>query len=304
MTSVAVCALTLRRPVGIARLLSSIAAQEIPDGIDVKVVVVDNDADRSAEAFITELASAYPFPLHYVHEPRRGIPYGRNTAVAASGDVDFIAFLDDDEYAPPTWLGELLRVQAAHRADVVEGPALPDYEDGVPSWVIRGRFFERPRYETGAVRPSATTSNVLFARHVHDIGPFAEWMGLTGGDDTHFFTRARLEGCKIVWADDATVHEVIPVSRANARWLVRRQFRRGTTLSHCLRDLEDSPSRRVLRMGRAGIHVLEAIALLGTAVVHGRIGLVASAQRFALAAGIVAGLWNIQYREYEVVHGT
>ena len=38
-------------------------------------------------------------------------------------------------------------------------------------------------------------------------------MGLNGGDDTHFFTRAQMQGLSIVWADDAVVHETVPASR-------------------------------------------------------------------------------------------
>ena len=298
------CALTFQRPHGLARLLDALAKQDVPDGVDVRVVIVDNDPGQSAATLVRQRAADYPFPLEYGHEPRRGIPYGRNTAVAISGDVDLIAFLDDDEWPDPDWLRALLRVRDAHGADVVAGPVIPEYDDTIPSWVVDGRFFERPRYPTGSVRPSATTSNVIFARHVFEIGPFAEWMGLTGGDDTHFFTRARLAGCRIVWADDAIVHEEVAASRATPGWLIRRQFRRGTTLSHCLRDLEDSPKRRALRIGRAGLHVVEGIGLVATTAFRGRIGLVHGCQRLALAAGEVAGLWNIRYDEYKVVHGS
>ena len=71
-----------------------------------------------------------PWQLVYAVEPRRGIPFGRNTAVRTAGDVDFVAFLDDDETADPAWLVELLRVQRTTGADVVTGTVLPVFEAG------------------------------------------------------------------------------------------------------------------------------------------------------------------------------
>src|SRR5690606_26113921 len=50
-----------------------------------------------------------------------GVANARNAAVsAAKGEL--IAFLDDDEEAPPDWLAALLAAQARHDADVVFGP--------------------------------------------------------------------------------------------------------------------------------------------------------------------------------------
>ena len=160
------------------------------------------------------------------------------------GDADFVAFLDDDEIACREWLAELLRVQRSTGADVVTGTVLPAFEVDPPTWMVDGGFFERRRYPTGHRLPYARTSNVLIAAPVIAAAgpaPFAEALALNGGDDTHFFMRAHDQGFSIVWADDAVVHETIPASRLSARWLLMREYRRGNTLSLCLRDLHDSP---------------------------------------------------------------
>jgi succinoglycan biosynthesis protein ExoM len=293
----------MRRPRGVRTVLGSVARLDVPADVQVGVVVVDNDPDRSAEPVVDDASRELGMPIRYVHEPRRGIPFARNTAVEQSGAVDFIAFLDDDEEAEPDWLVELLRVRDRYDADVVNSPVVPRFPEGFPEWLASGGFYDPPRRETGTLIPSATSGSVLFKREVFDHGPFAEWAALSGGSDTHFFTRARLAGRRLVWADEAIVHETVPLTRATPRWLLAREFRRGTTLSHCLRDLEDSRRRRVLRVGRAGLHVLEGLGLLGRALRNGRVDLLRAGRRFVLAAGILAGLAGYRHEEYRTLHG-
>src|SRR5919107_3475810 len=112
---VAVCACTYLRPRGLARLLEGLAALEVPDGVAVEVVIVDNDAAGSGRSVVDAAREGFPFPLRYVVEPARGIVAARNAAVAeasADGPVP-VAFLDDDEWPAPRWLAELLRVAEA-----------------------------------------------------------------------------------------------------------------------------------------------------------------------------------------------
>jgi glycosyltransferase involved in cell wall biosynthesis len=305
LTTVAVCVATLYRPLGLAALLASLGEMTVPDGVAVKVVVVDNDADGSARAVVDALAATKPVPVHYAIQPVRGIPFARNRAVEEAGEVDWIAFVDDDEVVDPGWLAELLRVAAQHSADVVTGTVLPMFEQAPPRWADKGGFFERRRFPTGHRIQFARTSNALVAGKllVGVTQPFSEAFRNNGGDDTHFFQRVRLSGHVIVWADDAVVQETVPVSRVNSTWLIKREYRRGNTLSLCLRDLEDSWGRRAKRVLAAGWHAANGtLALLATPV-KGRVALIRGAQRLAFAGGLLSGLTGRIYQEYSVVHG-
>jgi succinoglycan biosynthesis protein ExoM len=308
VTSVAVCALTFQRPRALDALLTSLATLDDP-GADhrVTVIVVDNDPDQSARAVVERRRADVPWELVYVPEPRRGISFGRNTAVRTAGDADFVAFIDDDETAEPAWLAELLRVQRLTGADVVTGAVLAAFEAEPPRWVADGRFFERQRFATGHPMTYARTGNVLIARRVFPAGdpaPFNEAMAVTGGEDTHFFLRAHLQGCSIVWADDAVTHEAVPTSRVGVRWLLRREYRRGNTLSLCLRDLEDSPWRRFRRTGLGVLNVGRGAVAATIGVVRGRAALVAGLQRACFGAGLLVGLTGRRYVEYRTVHGS
>lgn len=305
-TRVAICALTLERPRGLDALLRGIDALiGLEPAVDVSVVIVDNDSLASARSVVEVWQSRMRWPLTYAVEERRGIPFGRNRAVAIAGVVDFIAFIDDDEVPDPEWLAELLRVQALTGADVVTGAVLGQFESPPPRWAVDGEFFERRRRPTGTFMEYARTSNVLIARHVFPDGPapFNETMGSNGGDDTHFFMRARLQGFRIAWADDAIVREEIPTSRVSSGWLLRRAYRRGNTLSLCLRDLNDSPIRRFRRTLLALFRIAQGTGLAAVGIARGKVVLLRGLQQMCLGAGLLTGLAGLRYDEYTTVHG-
>lgn len=304
---VAICLLTLHRPDGLRDVLRGIAALDLPVDASVEVVVVDNDPDRSAEPVVAAEAPSVPWPVRYEVEPQRGIPYGRNRAVdvARLGGADLVAFIDDDEVPEPPWLVELLRARAATGADVVTGPVLPVFDGEPPAWVVAGGFFDRPRYADLSPIHYARTSNVLIDMEllVEPWPPFDVRFGLNGGDDTHFFLRVRLGGATLVWADRAIVTERVPASRISVRWLVRRAYRRGNTLSLCLRDLQDTWPRRGRRLAASVRHVLGGLARSATALWGGRSAAVRGVAQVAYGCGLATGLVGIRYDEYRTIHG-
>jgi hypothetical protein len=99
--TVAIC--TKDRPNRLARLLASIAAirdRSHFSGVDVLVVdnaSIDEDTRRAA----------YSWPnVRYVREPKPGLNFARNAALAnARGDL--LAFLDDDVVVDRDWLNGL-----------------------------------------------------------------------------------------------------------------------------------------------------------------------------------------------------
>lgn len=307
-TSIAVCALTLDRPVGLRALLDGLAAQELPHpDVDLIVVIIDNEPSGGARAVVDSVRPTFPWELRYAVESTRGIPFGRNRAVQLAGTVDFVAFLDDDEVPDRRWLAELLAVQRSTAADVVTGTVLPHFEHEPAKWVLEGGFFDRPRFATGTEITYARTSNVLIGTHVFPAGdgrPFNEAMGLNGGDDTHFFMRARLAGHRIVWADDAIVVEDVPRSRVNVRWLLRREYRRGNTLSLCLRDLVPSRLRWARRAVKGTWQIATGLVLLPFSAVVGRAHVVRALRRVSLGAGYLSGLVGMRFDEYTEHHGT
>lgn len=301
---VALCVCTYRRPAGLRRLLAAVAALRTDRVGVLEVVVVDNDPDGSARAVVDSLGEM-PFVVHYAHERHRGISHARNRAVAEAADADWVAFLDDDEEPEPEWLDELLRVQAAHAADVVAGPVPPKYEAPAPRWVLRGRFHEAPRRPTGSPLPYADTGNVLVrASLFRDFpAPFAPSLALAGGEDTHFFLRVARAGHRIVWADAAVAWEWVPPSRVRLPWLLRRAFRRGNTWALLERELDPSWRVLALRVARGGGRIVRGAVLLPLSLLRGRHAVVETLRGMCFGAGSLAGVAGYRYDEYRTTHG-
>jgi glycosyltransferase involved in cell wall biosynthesis len=293
---VAVCIASYRRPERLLALLGALDAQRF-DGErpGIALVVADNDAEGSARAVCEQAAERLSLPIHYAHEPRKGIPYARNAAVAAAGDAEWIAFIDDDEIPDPRWLATLLAVQRETGADVVTGPVLPRFERVPMPWIAQGGFFAPARRPTGTALDTAFTNNALVrARALAEAGELFDLRFTWGvGEDAELFSRLAAGGARIVWADEAIVHESVPPERACTRWLLRRGFAVGTATTHIARR-----RRGALRAGgAAAVHGLYCVArgLLGAALARraGRAARVRALQLAAFGAGRLAGVTGV-----------
>jgi len=101
---------TYARPVLLTACLESLARQSVPAGLAVSIAVVDNEPQPVRRALVSGFADRCPFPVHYVHQPRRGIAPARNAILDRAGELqaDWIAMIDDDETAAPDWIEKLM----------------------------------------------------------------------------------------------------------------------------------------------------------------------------------------------------
>ena len=228
MPEINVCVATYKRPELLRNLLRSLRAQEICGEFTFTIIVADNDAQRSAEPLVREL-NARGQKINYDVEPRQNISLARNKALShATGD--YIATIDDDEYADPRWLLNLYQTMLAHRADVVFGPVMPFFHANTPDYIRNSHAFRLPDPPTGSIENYVpATGNSLFRRAlVQDMAvPFDPVFGKTGGGDTAFFETVRKQGYKRVWCREALVFEFIPPERTTWRWIMQREFCRG-----------------------------------------------------------------------------
>lgn len=296
---VSICICTYRRPEGLRTLLQSLN-ELVPATPSFEIIVVDNDASRSGERALTNYRFATIQPSYLV-EPVKNIARARNRAIAAAR-ADLVAFIDDDEIAEPRWLLELHNVLVNHDADAVFGPVMHRFTSPPPRWLRDLEFwhFQVPKTGQDISRRQLRSGNVLFrkclTRELTHL--FDEDLGLSGGEDTDFFTRMGKVGGKQVAAQAAIVHETVPAERMALRWLARRYYRNGIeTLRTWVREGEATRLRPVnfLReIAKVILHSLIALVCFPFSMTKS----VKNLLRAAYGCGICAGRLGFRFYEY------
>lgn len=303
---VSICVITYQRPRGLRRLLEGLNRLTFNkiEPPNLEVIVIDNDSSGSACQLCKEIESNFQWILKYGSEPQRGISYARNKSISCvSPDADFIATIDDDEVPKPSWLEQLLLVQQEYNADVVTGPVIARFEEDIPEWLKKGKFFEPLRKPTGHPMQVAFTNNVLvraeILRKLDKV--FDDRFAITGGEDSHLFMRLCRDGYKIVWANEAIVCEWVPKSRTKLTWILRRNFHGWSAQSLLERELYPSIKVQVIRLAKgSGLILLGLIGLLPS-LVRGKPAAIAALLNICRGAGTFAGFLGIRYEEYKNV---
>lgn len=230
-----VVVLTYKRPeqlaAGIGDLLSQLRHLEnAPFGLEVGLLVVDNDPAASARAVVDAISSP---AVRYVVETRRGIAAARNRALQETGDRDIMVFIDDDERPRDGWLVNLVSTYAVDRPTAVMGRVVSRFPSTPEPWVIAGDFFTRPTRSTGTEIGIAATNNLLLdVRQIRSLGlRFDDELGLSGGEDNLFTRQIVAGGGRIVWCNEAVLDDDVPAVRLERRWLLHRSYSHGNTAS-------------------------------------------------------------------------
>ena len=164
--------------------------------------------------------------VQYLHAPAQNISIARNAALMACR-TRWLAFIDDDEAATPSWLTRLMASRGG--AAAVFGPCQAIYGDKTPVWIRMGDYHSNRVTARRGVIETGYTSNALvdmnFVR-AHNL-EFDKELGRTGGEDTLFFYAMYRCGGQLAYAADAIVNEKVSPSRTNIKWIATRKYRSG-----------------------------------------------------------------------------
>ena len=298
---ISVCIATFRRPEKLGSLIDDLAKQErLPD----EVVVVDNEAAGGAKAVVEQRRIGAPFPIKYAIQPERGIALTRNLTVELA-EGDWLAFVDDDERAPPSWLRQLVEAAAQYRADGVLAPVVPSVPDDAPEWIRRGRFYDFPRAESGTIVPlnRMRFGNVLLRGEPlrREPGPFDTDYQLTTGEDCDLLSRMANNGAKIIWCDEAIVIEPVEAKRLSLKWILMRALSGGQEFARNTLDGtygQPTPMIRVQLFIRASLQLISALGLAAITLPLGRHRAVHWLARAWANLGKLSAFWDWKYQAY------
>jgi hypothetical protein len=114
---------------------------------------------------------------------------------------------------------------------------------------------QRTPVPTGTRLTVAATGNVLVDRRLLGDDPFDAIHFLDRAEDTDCFLRLSRSGATIVWAEEATVLEPVPLERQTVHAMGSRAFRDGRAWSRVERRYEPGLTVRMHRGARAIAHV-------------------------------------------------
>ncbi|MEE9415500.1 MAG: glycosyltransferase [Acidimicrobiales bacterium] len=302
VSSVGICIATLDRPAQLAQLLSALGrlnplADADGSFLDVVVAVADNDPAGSAKPIVDGVGDEYPHRVLYQQVREPGVVYARNASILLAGDVDWLAFIDDDEVPAQDWLTQLLRTAIDNNAAVVAGPVPEHFEGAAPPWYLDAGLDLPETQPTGSSIKRFGVGNALIcSAALQDLaGPFDVRFNLTGGEDVHLGFLLQQRGHQMVWCEDAVATTLVPVERTEFRWVMRRHFNAHRNYSRALRLT--TGKRSWGEVSRSFARLLEAL-FWGTAGVlrRDRGSLAKSAHLGAGALGKFAGTFEVTSR--------
>ncbi len=293
--------------------LDSVLAQQLPENWQLEVHIVDNASDSTLAEDVQIWGTTTPVPLRYWIEPRRGIPYARNTACEQSlkHQADWVVFIDDDELACKGWLNAYAKAVSQYTADAYTGPVKYIFPSDSADWLAN-----KNKYGTadGANQTRAATNNVMIAKHVISTDgmnlSFDNQMTMTGGSDSDFFKRVVADGGKIVFVKNALVSEEVLPNRISIFWRLKRKHRSSSNRIYIYIKLYGFKRTILISLKKSVEHLL-----------HGTIGLICSPlflvagknkfkrrfyhalRHYAELSGILFGLFGRHPQPYRVTDG-
>jgi len=191
---------TYKRPDMLARAVASVETETV-DGLDIEIVIADNDPKASAKDFAAQKITESDANIVYIHIPEPGVSNARNGALAKARGR-YILFLDDDMEACSPW---------------------------AQSMFDTAQKFDASRGEDGIIERGIGTGNCFIDREkaILPTPAFDTSLNQTGGEDDALFRHLEKQDTRIAWTNKAVTLEHVPASRATLNYVWRRNFAFG-----------------------------------------------------------------------------
>lgn len=223
--------------------LKSFFEASIPDGLNVTLIVVDNNSSDGTAEVLRGIQAEATFPVVYVLETKQGLSHARNAGIAR-GDGDLVGFIDDDEEIEPDWFEVVAREFADPSTEFIGGPYLPNWAAPAPDWLPPGYHAA-----IGAVPPKRRSvfskefganlmgGNAVIRRTVFEkVGVYSTRLGRSGKgllseEDAEFYRRLEVAGVRGIYVPDLAIRHYIAPERLtrsyHRRWAYWRAVSQG-----------------------------------------------------------------------------
>jgi succinoglycan biosynthesis protein ExoM len=282
--TISVCICTRKRKDGLIRLLESIEAMVIPAGVELRLIIVENDSENFSESVVRKFSGTSRFKITYHLETNQGIVYARNRSIGEAGNCDFCCFTDDDEIVAPDWIVQLIKCQNEFNADGVAGPTMPSFTKKLPEYITS---FHRPNnYPYGTIVNAAFTGNLMIRKKYLDMleGPFEKRLNFSGGEDSYLTKQISKLGGVIRFNPDALAFETVPEARTTVRYILMRKFRTANT-ELIIRSINEENFTRIKALPRLVLRFINGFLLLFPYLIFGKADKLKGLVKMANAVG-------------------
>jgi glycosyltransferase involved in cell wall biosynthesis len=242
MRSISVIVCSYNRCRSLAKALESIAAQELPPGVEWEVVVVDNNSKDATRQVVEEFCARFPNRFRYIFELQQGQSYARNTGIReARGEI--LVFTDDDLTMEPDWVRKLTANLRSGEWAGAGGRIVPANAFTRPHWLsLEGRYnmggvlalFDLGGEARQLDRPPVGASMAFRTEVFQKYGVFRTDLGrkpgsLLCGEDTELGQRLMSAGERLRYEPSAVVYHDVPEERLQKKYFLQFWFDHGRT---------------------------------------------------------------------------
>ncbi|MDO4551718.1 MAG: glycosyltransferase family A protein [Planctomycetia bacterium] len=224
--TVAVC--TRNRQEMISRCLESLFQQKTE--FLYEIICVENDAQQKSRKIVEAfslVSTERNVPFRYFCHPEQNIALARNLAIQEARG-DFLIFIDDDEWADPLWLQNMMEVQKKTDGDVILGTCIPVFSEDFSPWLKDCFLYRQEKFTSECQQVyGAPTNTTLYRLDMlrQRKPPLDPDFGRTGGSDVDLAMYLMGKGRKIYKTSLAKVYELQTKNRSRVFFHWERQFR-------------------------------------------------------------------------------
>lgn len=242
---------TYNRSELLRRTITSLLQARIPDGLDITILIADNNSSDNTEQLVREIQAHASLPVLYVKETRQSSSFARNAGISA-GDGEIIGFVDDDEEIDEHWYEVIAREFCDKMTEFIGGPCLANSSTPLPAWLppgyngVIGVIDPKPRSAYGpSFSGNLNSGNAVIRRSVFErVGQYSPNLGRSGKgllseEDVELYNRIINAGIHGVHAPDLIIYHYIPATRLTRKYHRRWCYWRGVSQGVLDREKEE-----------------------------------------------------------------
>jgi glucosyl-dolichyl phosphate glucuronosyltransferase len=224
------------------RTLDSLLSAPVPNGLKLRVTVVDNNSRDETRRTVESYARRFPGGLGYVFESRQGRSFALNAGIASTSG-DLIGMIDDDEEVDSRWYTTINSVFSHSWVDFIGGPYVPRWGAIPPDWLPMdylgaiGWIDGGPRvvpFDKSYPGILMGGNAVLTRAIVNKVGFYDSRLGRSGtrllaGEDEDMYQRLLAAGARGFYIPDLIIHHYIPPERLSRSYFRSWSFWRGVS---------------------------------------------------------------------------